>query len=201
MEQDQRPISIVDIYGTVSRIPEGALPADAVPVLDEILKYNGLFLKEEATVVYITSRTDVKREDLKAQLDRWGCMYHRIQIAKEGHSSASTFHVDTPYGCRFGFDEHTYVYMFTKTESRPVSYLGPRYHTYKSNHMYILHGIFTYAYVDGNNGTVYIETVRPGSIVHTPAETWYSLELAPESDAGSILVRGTHAIVEDNHTL
>ncbi len=201
MAQDQRPISIVEIYGSLAVIPEGGSPADAVPNFNEIVRQNGLFLRDEAFVVYTTSRMDIRKEDIVAQLDKWGCMYHKIQVARRGHSSASTFNIETPYGHSFGFDAHTHVHMFYRTESRQHSYLGPRQHTYKANHMYILQGSFIYGYVDQNSGEVYLETVHPGSIVYTPPGTQYSVELAAESASGSILVRSTHSESEDNTTL
>lgn len=201
MAQDVKPISIVEIYGSLAVIPEGGSPADAVPNFNEIVRQNGLFLKDEAFVVYTTSRTDVLKEDIVSQVDRWGCMYHKIQVARRGHSSASTFNIETPYGHRFGFDAHTHVHMFYRTESRHQSYLGPRLHTYKANHMYVLQGSFIYGYIDENTGEVYLETVYPGSIIHTPPGTQYSVELAATSASGSILVRSSYPESEDNQSL
>jgi hypothetical protein len=187
------PITIVEIYGTVAIIPCGGSYLDAIPDWTKILEYNGLFLREEATVVYSTMRTDVSRSVVKDQIDRWACMYHQLRIPKHGCRSATPFTVPTSYGHRFGFDDNTCVHVF----EGEGTVLGHRQHYYKENYYYVLHGQFRYGYVDNDTGDISIETLEPGSMVGSTIGEYYFLECL-DGSGGSILQRSTHHEDVDN---
>lgn len=201
-----KPTTIVNIYDSVARIPSGGTYLDAEPVLEEIHANNGLFLREEAILVYATNIVGVDRAVVKEQLDRWGCMYHRLQVPRRGHQTASTFNVLTPYGHRFGFDAETCVHVFgpgfvsgagAASVSTP---LGPRFHHYKECHLYVLQGRFLYAWLDAGTTDIFTETVEPGAIIHVQPGRIYTLEaMGPEG--GSILQRSSQPEDEDNHSL
>ena len=200
-----KPTTIVNIYNRVARIPPGGSYKDAEPLLEGIHMYNGLFLREEAHVVYITGIVGVNRDIVKKQLDRWGCMYHRLQVPRCGHQVASTFNVPTSYGHRFGFDVSTCVHVFRSgsgsgSGSGQCISLGPRFHIYKESHLYVLHGHFLYAWLNSAEGDVYTELVEPGAIINIRPGQIYTLE-AMDSEGGSILQRSSHPEDEDNHSI
>ncbi len=191
------PIQLVNIYETIAEIPAGGSYKDAQPRLEGIHYMNGLFLREEAIVIYITNIIDANREMVKEQLNQWGCMYHRLQVPRSMYQTASTFNIPTSYGHRFGFDANTCVHVF---RTGPGYALGPRSHHYKECHLYVLHGRFLYAWLDADSGDVYTETVEPGAILHIHPRRIYTIE-ALTQEGGSILQRSTHPEDEDNHSL
>jgi len=192
METTQKPTTIVEIYGTLSRIPPGGTYMDAEPDIFAIQNYNGIFLKGEATVVYATCLPGLNRAVVREQLDRWGCMYHQLQLPALGFSSGTTINIPTPYGHRFGFDLYTYVHVFTTSGS----ILGPRRHIYKENMFYVLHGRFRYGWIEPSTGQVFLEILEAGSMVKSTLGVTYMLESL--DGAASVLQRSTHGEEDDN---
>jgi hypothetical protein len=193
MEADKKPTTIVEIYGALSHIPPGGTYVDAEPDIFAIAASNGMYLKEEATVIYATCLPGLDREVVREQLDRWGCMYHQLQLPALGFSSATTINIPTAYGHRFGFDPYTCVHVFEDKGST----FGPRRHIYKENHFYVLHGRLRYGWIDPNTGQVFLETLEAGSMAKSTLGVTYMLESL--DGAASVLQRSTHAEEDDNH--
>jgi hypothetical protein len=199
-ESDPKPTTIVEIYGTLSHIPPGGTYIDAEPDIFAIQNYNGMFLKDEATIIYATCLAGLNRGTVREQLDRWGCMYHQLQLPAYGFSSATTMNIPTAYGHRFGFDPYTCVHVFSSTQEVPSkagSVLGPRRHIYKENHFYVLHGRIRYGWIEPITGQVFLEILEAGSMVKSTIGVSYMLESL--DGAASVLQRSTHAEEVDNH--